>query len=538
MTFTPTDEQATALDLFRTGQSLAIEAGAGAGKTSTLQLLGNSTTARGQYLAFNKAIVTEAGSKMPGNVACSTAHSLAFRAVGRNMKHRLDAHRMKSQEIAKIIGIDRQSLVVRHGSQTKVLQPSYLAGLAMRAITTFCQTADDVPGERHVPYVEGIDLPTEAGKRTWKNNDEVRRMLAPLLPQMWRDLTDKGGRLPYKHEHYLKAWQLDRPTIHADFLLIDEAQDLSPVMLAIAAEQHHAQLVFVGDSQQQIYEFTGAVNALANVAATNRAFLTQSFRFGQPIADVANLILGTLNAELRLTGTDRVSSSVTPIDEPDVILSRTNASATSTLLRLTKSGKRVHLIGGGEDVLSFARAARDLKAQTRTYHPDLSCFETWGEVQDYVSNDPQGSDLKLLVDLMDDNDPDVVIDTLSRMPAERDADVVLSTAHKAKGREWDRVQLAGDFPDPDEKDVSDGEWRLLYVAATRARRELDVTGCGAISSLMRAEVESAAAPAAVAPVPVLVPAEAPSTSCPRCGTEGARSARTGIVSATHRCPIG
>jgi MoxR-like ATPase len=44
-TFAPTDEQQEALRLFATGKSLAIEAGAGAGKTSTLKLLAESTTA-------------------------------------------------------------------------------------------------------------------------------------------------------------------------------------------------------------------------------------------------------------------------------------------------------------------------------------------------------------------------------------------------------------------------------------------------------------------------------------------------------------
>jgi superfamily I DNA/RNA helicase len=55
---------------------------------------------------------------------------------------------------------------------------------------------------------------------------------------------------------------------------------------------------------------------------------------------------------------------------------------------------------------------------------------------------------------------------------EEDADVTVSTAHKAKGREWDAVQLAGDFPEPEKQ--GDEELRLLYVACTRAKRELDI----------------------------------------------------------------
>src|SRR4051812_20126422 len=73
--FAPTGEQQAALDLFATGESMVIEAKAGTGKTSTLKLLGASTPKRGQYIAFNKAIVEEASAKFPANVACNTAHS-------------------------------------------------------------------------------------------------------------------------------------------------------------------------------------------------------------------------------------------------------------------------------------------------------------------------------------------------------------------------------------------------------------------------------------------------------------------------------
>jgi hypothetical protein len=106
-TFAPTAEQSAALELFGTGKNIAIEAGAGAGKTSTLILLAQSTTRRGQYVAFNKAIVQEAGSKMPGTVTCSTAHSLAFRAVGHQYGDRLqNSRRMRSIDIANRLGID------------------------------------------------------------------------------------------------------------------------------------------------------------------------------------------------------------------------------------------------------------------------------------------------------------------------------------------------------------------------------------------------------------------------------------------------
>lgn len=467
--FAPTDEQMHALELFRTGNSLAIEAGAGTGKTSTLILLAESTDRRGQYIAFNKAIVAEASEKMPGNMACSTAHSLAYRAVGVQYGDRLrQSKRMRSIDIAARLDLNPIKLQVEDA--TKIVGAGFLGGLAMAAITRFCQSADDTPTHRHVPYIDGID-PIRDGVRGYGNNNVIAKALEPALAKAWDDLTSRHGELPFRHDHYLKLWQLSDPKIAADFILFDEAQDANPVMVAIVSNQDHAQLVWVGDSQQQIYTFTGAVNALANVPADAKAYLTQSFRFGPTIAAEANNVLERLQAELRVVGTDAILSTVGPIADPDAILCRTNATAVRTVLTLRRAGQRVALVGGGEEVVRFAKAAAELMAGGRTDHPELACFESWGEVQTYVAEDEQGGDLRLLVKLVDDFGVQTILDTLDHMVRESQADVIVSTAHKSKGREWHSVQLAGDFPPAT---TSPDELRLLYVAITRAKRNLDI----------------------------------------------------------------
>lgn len=472
-TFPPTGEQARALELFATGESLAIEAGAGTGKTSTLLMLAQSTTRRGHYLAFNKAIVAESREKFPANVTCSTAHSLAYANATTAMKARLRvSRRMRSEEIAARLGISPIRFDVAGVDGTaKVLSAAFLAGLTLKAVSRFCQSADDTPVARHVPFVDGLDRPG-----AYDNNNAVSRTLLPFVRKAWDDLMDDDGDLPFKHDHYLKAWQLSGPRIEADFILFDEAQDANPVMVAIVAAQTHAQLVWVGDSQQQIYTFTGAVNALAAVPADQRAMLTQSFRFGPAVAEVANDLLDRLDAELRVRGWHQVTSTVTAIAQPDAILCRTNASAVRNVMTAQAAGLRPHLVGGGVDVVRFAKAARDLMMGRGTDHPDLACFATWGEVLTYVDEDEQGAELQLLVKLVEDFGVETILSALDDMVREADADVVVSTAHKAKGREWDAVQLAGDFP----ADAQGEELRLLYVAVTRARRELDVTAVAAL----------------------------------------------------------
>lgn len=476
--FAPTHEQAAALELFRSGDSLAIEAGAGTGKTSTLRLLAESApNRRGQYVAFNKAIVLEAREKMPATVNASTAHSLAYKAWGNRYSTRLrGSKRMRSRDVANYLGIDPINVPGLDG-KPKRLGVEFLGGLVLATIIRFCQSADEEPGDRHVPYIEGIDRITE-GVRSYDNNRLVARALRPAIARAWADLMSEEGSLPYRHDHYLKAWQLSGPRINVDYILFDEAQDANPVMTAIvAAQQEHAQLVWVGDSQQQIYSFTGAINALAHVPADQRAFLTQSFRFGPAVAEVANGILDRLQAELRIVGTDSIRSTVGPVEEPSAILTRTNAAAVSTVLRYQTSGKTVALVGGGAEVVAFAKAAQELMDRNHTDFPELACFESWGEVRAYVQEDQLGAELQLMVKLVDDFGVPTILEALDRTIREEDADLIVSTAHKAKGREWPAVQLAGDFPP---ENPSDEELRLLYVACTRARQQLDIEAVAAL----------------------------------------------------------
>jgi superfamily I DNA/RNA helicase len=62
------------------------------------------------------------------------------------------------------------------------------------------------------------------------------------------------------------------------------------------------------------------------------------------------------------------------------------------------------------------------------------------------------------------------------------AEVVVSTAHKAKGREWPTVRIAGDFSEPrrchnsQPAQIPRADTMLAYVAVTRARHTLDPEG--------------------------------------------------------------
>lgn len=462
---------------------LVIGAGAGTGKTFTLKQLEQVLQGNGQYTAFNSSLVAESKVKFK-RAACNTTHSLAFRAVGCKYKHRLGGKRIRSWEVASRLGIKDYQVELPEAlapyddgkPQVRTLKAAYLAGQVTGTIKRFCQSEDKELTTKHIQKFDGID---EAGKYT--NSDLVKSYLMPFVQAAWTDLIDPNGTtMPFSHDVYVKAWEMgqgnDRPVIAADYILLDEAQDTAPVMLSILRQQTHAMLILVGDDNQQIYEWRGAVNAMSSFAEAPRKLLSQSFRFGQTVADVANSILGTLDesTDLVMQGLPSIPTRVCPVANPKCFLYRTNAGAISRLMSAMDEGKRGHLIGGTAEVVSFCRAAIDLQQRRGTTHPELGCFNTWSEVQAYTKED-EGADLKLMVKLVDDFRAERIIQALDNMPPEDKADLVISTAHRSKGREWASVRLGQDFKTVNNLD--DAERRLLYVACTRAQEELDLTKC-------------------------------------------------------------
>jgi hypothetical protein len=72
---TPTGEQQAIIDAYQTNANLVIEAGAGTGRTSTLRMLAACNPRRcGLYVAYNKAIASDAKRSFPSSVTWATIH--------------------------------------------------------------------------------------------------------------------------------------------------------------------------------------------------------------------------------------------------------------------------------------------------------------------------------------------------------------------------------------------------------------------------------------------------------------------------------
>lgn len=468
-TFKPTEEQTAAVDLALEQGSLAIEALAGAGKTSTLRLISEAlgeSGDRGQYMAFNRKIVDDAKGSFPWNVSCSTAHGLAMKSVGRDHAHKLNSNRMTNAQMARVLKIDRKTFLIGDGVETFTFAPAEIAGLAHRTVAKFCSTADLFPGLAHVPFQRGLDAP---GSKDYPLMRELAATVAPIARVIWEDIQSTRGRMRFEHNHYLKMWQLREPRINADFVLFDEAQDANPVMMSIVEAQDHAQRIWVGDNFQRIYGWNGAVNAMQLAAVDARARLSVSFRFGPEIAEQANIVLARLDPSVQVEGRGK-TGRVEMVEHPDVYLARTNAQVVVQALLELEQGRRPFVQGGVKDVTSFAEAAMALMLGERTSHPELACFKSWTAVQEYSETD-DGADLAPMVRLIDEFSPQVILEKVAQCGIEAGADCVISTAHKSKGAEWGSVGLLEGFAEG--PDAADADLRLMYVAVTRAMGTLD-----------------------------------------------------------------
>ncbi|MEU6340204.1 UvrD-helicase domain-containing protein [Streptomyces sp. NPDC046977] len=473
----PTTEQTTAIDTYGDGVDLVLQAGAGCGKSSTLEMTARSDSRRRMlYVAYNKSIASEAARSFPGNVTCKTGHGLAFAPcflprINRPRQTAKDA--ADALDVRAVLGILGAVPTIKNdmGMITPMVT-KVIMRVALRTVERFCYSADPEITDHHVPHIDGLDKPETRGA--------LLELVMPVAAAAWQDIISADGVLKYTHDYYLKRWALGRPRLPADVVLLDEAQDTNDVLSSVLLAQHHAQRIAVGDSAQQIYSWRGANDALSKFVQQLNApelTLSQSFRFGPAIASQANLWLRLINAPLRLTGWDACDSSVGPVDAPDAVLCRTNAGAMGLLLEALDDGVKVAMVGGRDDLRRLAWAAEALQAGRPTDHPEFMAFPSWTAVREYANE--EDNSLKVLVDLIDEHGTAAILSAADSLIDEKKADLVISTAHKAKGREWDYVRIHGDFKAP-RPDAQTGhitlrreEARLAYVAVTRARRGLD-----------------------------------------------------------------
>lgn len=475
---TPTEQQIAVCVGDRKPGNKIIKAYAGASKTTTLKMLaGTQPHVPMIYLCFNKAIAEQSAKEFPPNVKCSTTHSVAYRA----MQPRYDYNKTKkmtnslrTRDVVELLHIKDAPIF----GGTAKLDQNTIGYAVLRTVTRFCQSADLTVETWHFDKLPKFE--------TLEKGDfyPIRDTVVQLAAKLWDYMYDPKSPVALGHDGYVKAWHLSGPTIDFPKILVDEGQDTNPVLFAVLQMQTHAEIIMVGDQHQAIYEWRGAINAMDSFPGAVEYRLSKSFRFGDDIAAAANQVLKVLGETVPLIGNERVTSKIVarPSTQIATTICRTNGEILSRLIDIATAGgaDRAFVQGGVSDMLAILDGADAVKQKRASYHPLFIGFKDWDEFCDYAEKSGDGEANKV-VKLITKYGIYALKNALRQVrEVEADAQIVLTTGHKSKGREWSKVTLADDFKKQPETDAEGNikhnlaETRLFYVAMTRAMHELAI----------------------------------------------------------------
>ena len=390
-----------------------------------------------------------------------------------------------------------------------------------KAVDVFSISADGEIGPQHF---SGLDNP-----RLEVADEAILPELVGLAQKMWADMNtprvpnsngQKGtGMLPMSNNHVTKMWALTSPDLSTsegvNIAMVDEAQDMNPVFAELLKKANGLQRIYIGDTNQAINAWRGADGGTLDSAYAKHVMpITDSFRFGKEIADKGNRFLKLLGKKERMTGrkTDKsgnpVNGVVGPIDNPTMILTRSNGGAIVASLETFQNGGQVFgsknfkndLDSFINNIEYFETGAVGKPYWTNTNGERMSSPPKVSKDLDGITNlaefekavdDADNNRLNMLAKLLRENSIDElraalkkIITDKKKLPKDRDSYVHIQTAHTSKGLESPRVKIWSDFRKPKRDGAGnlilpdEQELRLSYVAVTRAEEELDLGGLG------------------------------------------------------------
>lgn len=548
MTIQRSPEQQAIRDYLLTNpsSSIIINAVAGSGKTWTLI---DSLDAIGEtgsicLTAFNKKMAVELESRvsrLPPNIRMNcevgTAHSLAFRGLKKaGFKPRVyggkGIARLSDLLDEKGISLDRMHPLRRGASII-----AKLSGLAKNA--GFGLTACD--GRESFPH--------SADEDAWLNlidhyslepDIEDKELTIPQTVEwgmrLFEDSIETGQRVIDFDDMIYFPLRLACKLPTYGNVLVDEAQDTNATRRELAirslrkSEGRSARLIAVGDPHQAIYGFTGAdAFALRNIQSRVDATelpLSVCWRCDEKIIAVARQWVPHIrshdthgNGEVSDIHFDQLWDTLRP---GDAVLCRLNRPNVSVCIALIRRGVKARIEGRdlGERLLSHARKAS--KAPVPLDQLALLLEGYAAHQIDLLQSANKPGQAALLEDEIDAlqvlierclEQGKSSIPELEALVTELFVDggdgqaVLLSSIHKAKGLEWDRVFWLGKS-DYQPFFLAQQEWELqqednlCYVAATRAAHQLFIVD-GVEESLKAGKHRQAPASSPAPPKPTV-----------------------------------
>lgn len=450
---TLTDEQTAVVSSALSNPLTVVSSGAGTGKTTTIAALSRLIYDADKTVLFSSltnAAVSAFTSSLPPSprfsvfVWSDTLHSLAWGDIFPEMNYAHDDRLEKIDLLPYLTEYPADflsHLVDRYGvsdvhAEDHFATAEQICSFALHALSRFCASSDDAVSAEHV------------------------RCSAPLVPAVLavvEQLADDTVFNVRESSAYLSSFAtlLKRFCMFGeipdrDFLILDEAQDLPPCVAQFVnrfvASGPFRHAVIIGDLYQNLFGFAGASSELFAVPAVRLA-LTKSHRFPQNVADDANQYLPPSAPKLVSAwppGYENPVIASSSLADFDAVLCVTNRRARQLVADALFLGLSVTSTAYSDAVLSRLVELRSVSVENR---------------RDFIDSRAEGADLADWETALELSYDPVF---MHLVPSAR-ADLCVSTVHRAKGREWDRVLLANEIFDPRNSDA------VRYVAHSRAR---------------------------------------------------------------------
>lgn len=466
-----TDEQTDIINHIVANEGLVLVAAvAGSGKTTLLIELAKALKPKnGIYLAYNKAIATEATKKFPRGVSCCTTHSLAYRNTVIPCKLRLGIFSTRS--ITGQFPFDVKKAVV-----------NYIKEFCLSKYTDFEVFAQE--------------------------NDVIdahKQLAMTYLAKMM------SAEIECTHEFYLKLFHImlvDGDIVFPDFdiIALDEAGDLNEVTLEIFKLLPSKRKILVGDPEQNIYLFNHTINCFTEMYEHGTTFpMSQSFRVSDQIAQrIETFCRKYTSPNMSFKGIKQTDDTVTT----RAFISRSNATLIAKMIDLNRLAIPYGLTRTPDQIFEQPLSLCYLKYQGFIADPQFrhlqSDVDEFFETEDlkrafktplrYIQKlYPDDDILQQTIALINRYGATAIIECYEecRRHARINQTYTLGTAHSTKGLEFDEVTIADDLnlntakaiAKLDEIDIYDSldfirtELNLYYVACSRAKKRLINAGC-------------------------------------------------------------
>lgn len=423
--------------------NMIINAKAGTGKTTTLiEYAKERPNKEILYLVFNKELRKSTRKKFPLNTTVHTVNSFIFNKLKDIFKNR------------KIINkYDLNFFINNFTNKNHLFE---------------------------IRYTEGVDLFNRFN--IFLNNDETidKSINGDYIKHIYNEII---SNIKYEVSHdILKKYFLENFhnfDINYDIVLIDEAQDLDYIMFQII-NKIKAQKVYVGDKKQSIYGFRNTINIFDHPLDGYQTFeLTNSFRFNKELSEyISNVTSNIYKENFFINGIANSKSKILTnekINEPYVIITRTNSFLFKKAFELVNNGYKVSIPFDFEEIKTLIYDIYNLKSNNikEVVNPTLKVLKNIENLKKAIK---KGVNLEInyLVKIVEEYDI-MIISYLKKLEvnlvAAKYADIMLITAHKSKGLEFNNVEIANDFK-LNTKNIE--EKNLYYVAITRAMNILKI----------------------------------------------------------------